>query len=352
MLATVPHAHVLQTWEWGQFKAETTGWQPERFAFLRAGRMVGMAQVLTRREGPFKIMYVPKGPALDWTNPELRRQVVEMLKRHAEEQGAIFIKVDPDVVVGTGIQGEPDAVDIPNGLHVIQEWKTAALQFSQDQIQFRNSVVVDLTHPQDDVIMAMKQKTRYNVRLSKKKNVMFRFGDADDLDILYDLYVETAARDDFVIRPLEYYRKAWADFMRAGLAQPIIAEYKGIPIAHVIIFGFGKRAWYMYGASSNEERNRMPTYGLQWEAMLWAKSQGMQSYDMWGAPDDFYNPDDPLMGVYGFKDGFGGKVVRRIGAWDYPANPTLYGLYTKAMPVVLDVMRTIGRRRLKSAAGG
>ncbi|MBN1120526.1 MAG: peptidoglycan bridge formation glycyltransferase FemA/FemB family protein [Anaerolineae bacterium] len=350
-LALMPFAHVLQTWEWGEFKTSTTGWQPHRIAFMDGETVVAMAQVLTRREGPFQVMYVPKGPALDYTNEPLRKAVIDALKSYARQHGAIFIKIDPDVVIGAGVPGEPDACEDDLGKQIAAEWRAAGLRFSREQVQFRNSVIVDLRRSEDDLLAAMKQKTRYNVRLSPRRDVTVRFGSADDLDLLYDLYAETALRDGFVIRPLDYYRQAWGAFMQAGLAQPIIAEYKGDPIAHVIVFGFGKRAWYFYGASSDEHRNRMPTYLLQWEAIRWAKAQKMVLYDFWGAPNDFDDEDDPLAGVFHFKDGFGGTVVRRIGAWDYPANRLLYAGYTTAMPVILSVMRRIGRRRLQIDSG-
>lgn len=351
-LALMPYAHILQTWEWGEFKAATTGWRPQRIAYLHQGQVVAMAQILTRQEGPFRIMYVPKGPALDYANGPLRRAVLEELKHYARDRRAIFIKIDPDVVIGVGVPGEPDALDIPLGLEVQREWEQAGLLFSRDQVQFRNSIVVDLRRSEEELLAAMKQKTRYNVRLGPRRGVEIRLGTADDLDLLYRLYAETARRDGFVIRPLAYYRRAWADFMRAGLAQPFIAEYRGRAIAHVIVFGFSKRAWYFYGASSDEERQRMPTYALQWEAMRWAKAQGMEIYDFWGAPDDFHDERDPMAGVFRFKQGFGGMVVRRIGAWDYAAHPRLYALYTRAMPAVLGIMRRIGWRRLQREVQG
>lgn len=344
-LALMPTAHVLQAWEWGDFKAETTGWEPQRVAFMQRGKAVALAQILTRREGPFKVMYVPKGPALDYTNADLRDAVLRELKRIAERAHAIFIKIDPDVVTGVGIPGEPDAAEVPLGQQIAREWAAAGLVFSDEQVQFRNSQIVDLRQDLDDIMAGMKSKTRYNVRLAARRGVTVRLGDMTDLDLLYDLYAETARRDEFVIRPLEYYRKAWGAFMRAGLAQPIIAEHKGEALAHVIVFGFGKWAWYFYGASSAEERNRMPTYALQWEAIRWAKAQNMAIYDFWGAPDDFADENDPLAGVFRFKQGFGGTVVRRIGAWDYPASPRLYRLYRRVKPAIIGLMRRAAQRR-------
>ncbi len=351
-LAEIPYAHVLQTWEWGEFKRQTTGWTPQRLAYYHQGGVVAMAQVLRREIGPLRILYVPKGPALDYSNPALRSAVIQSLQRHAREEGAIFIKIDPDVVIGTGVPGAGDAAEVAQGHQIAAEWQALGWQYSPEQVQFRNSVIIDLRREEEAVLMAMKQKTRYNVRLAIKRGVTTRLGTVDDLDLLYRLYVQTAQRDGFVIRPFSYYRQAWGDFIRAGLAQPIVAERHGQALAHVIIFGFGKRAWYFFGASSDDERNLMPTYLLQWEAIRWARAQKMSVYDFWGAPDDFGNEADPLAGVFRFKEGFGGTVVRRIGAWDFPARPRLYRLYTRTMPAVLEVMRGFGRRRLRREAAG
>ena len=345
-LALMPYAHVLQTWEWGDFKAATTGWTPERIAYMHQGGVAAMAQILTRKVGSLSIMYVPKGPALDYTDQALRAGVLAELKRRAAERGSIFVKIDPDVATGVGVPGQPDAFDDPTGLQVGAEWTMAGLSFSREQVQFRNSIVIDLRRTEDELIDAMKQKTRYNVRLAERRGITIRFGTEDDLAMLYALYEMTARRDGFIIRPLDYYKLAWGTFMKAQLAQPIIAELKGYPIAHVIIFGFARRAWYFYGASSDEGRQHMPTYLLQWEAIKWAKRQGMLMYDFWGAPDDFYDENDPLAGVFRFKQGFGGVTVRRIGAWDFAPRPMLYTAYTRIMPAVLGVMRALARRRL------
>ena len=346
LLSTLPFPHLLQTWEWGDFKAATTGWRPQRIAFMHRNQAVAMAQFLMRQEGPFRVMYVPKGPALDWTNADLRHSVLSEIQRLATDRAAIFVKIDPDIVLDMGEPGTDEDQPNPLGYAVRAEWEEAGWLFSPQQVQFRNSVILDLRRSTDDLLAAMKSKTRYNVRLSGRKSVDIRFGTPEDMDLLYNLYATTATRDGFVIRPLNYYRLAWESFMKAGLAQPILAEWNGHPLGHVIVFGFGGRAWYFYGASSNEERNRMPTYALQWAAIKWAKAQGMQVYDFWGAPDDFADENDPLAGVFRFKDGFGGTVVRRIGAWDFPVKPTLYAAYTRAMPLVLGAMRTVARLRM------
>jgi lipid II:glycine glycyltransferase (peptidoglycan interpeptide bridge formation enzyme) len=120
-----------------------------------------------------------------------------------------------------------------------------------------------------------------------------------------------------------------------------MASYGGRDLAGLMVFALGKRAWYFYGASSGEEGNRMPTYGLQWAAIQWARERGCTEYDLWGIPDEdpgtleaqFQERTDGLWGVYGFKRGFGGDISRAVGAWDYVLNPFLYRLYRLAVRI-------------------
>jgi lipid II:glycine glycyltransferase (peptidoglycan interpeptide bridge formation enzyme) len=155
------------------------------------------------------------------------------------------------------------------------------------------------------------------------------------------MYSGTAERDGFVIRPQEYYKRVWRLFMEAGFASPLIAEVNGEPVAALILFWFSRRAWYLYGMSLETHREKMPNYLLQWEAMRLAKVKGCQLYDLWGAPDVF-DESDSLWGVYRFKDGFGGTVIRNIGAWDYPVRRRWYQMYAQIMPNILAWMRSRG----------
>ena len=204
-------------------------------------------------------------------------------------------------------------------------------------MQFRNTLTIDLRRSEDEILAAMSGNTRRKVRVAYKKGVKIRPAIVEDLPTLYQLYRVTGERDKFLIRPPEYYQRAWREFMSAGLAHALVAEYDGKAIAHVILFHFGRKCWYFYGASSNEERERMPNYALQWEAVKWAKAKGYAVYDMWGAPDVF-DESDTLWGVYQFKRGFRGELVRHIGAWDFAPQPWLYHTYAKLAPQLLNLM--------------
>ncbi|MFN8527590.1 MAG: peptidoglycan bridge formation glycyltransferase FemA/FemB family protein [Anaerolineae bacterium] len=338
-LRALPYAHVLQTWEWGEFKRVTTGWQPVRFAYKRGDQIVGMASVGVRSVAKlFKVVYAPKGPALAYDDPAITSAILDHLQTFARSQGAIWLKVDPDVIEATGMPGESDDQPDSTGQQVISELQRRGWRFSADQVQFRNSVIVDLTRSEDELLAAMSQNTRRKVRVAERDGVTIRVGSAADLPLLYDLYKITGERDQFLIRPFSYYELAWKTFIEAGLAHPLIAEFDGKPIAHVILFHFGQKCWYFYGASSNEHRESMPNYLLQWQAMKWAKTRGYTKYDMWGAPNQFIESDS-MWGVFAFKRGFRGVVTRHIGAWDYAPYPPLYALYTNVMPRIIARMR-------------
>jgi lipid II:glycine glycyltransferase (peptidoglycan interpeptide bridge formation enzyme) len=145
----------------------------------------------------------------------------------------------------------------------------------------------------------------------------------------------TGQRENFGVHAPVYYRAAYELFAPDNQAVLLIAEYEGRPLAAVMVFALGQTAAYLYGASGNEERPRMPTYAVQWEAIRWAKAQGCTRYDLWGIPDapeaeleeNFTQHSDGLWGVYRFKRGFGGEICRTVGAADRVYNKMLYRLY-------------------------
>ena len=330
-LRDLPYAHVLQTWEWGEFKRDSGRWTPLRLAFERDGRIVAMASLLTRSMGPLKVLYVSKGPALDYTDVDLTERVFSELERRAEGLGDVWLKIDPDVIAATGLPNAAEERYHNAGSDISRMLRRRGWRYSDSQVQFRNTLTIDLRRSEDEILAAMSGNTRRKIRVAAKKGVVIRAASIEDLPLLYQLYQITGERDKFLIRSFAYYRRAWEQFMRAGLAQALIAEHKGVAIAHVILFHFGSKCWYFYGASSNEERERMPNYALQWAAIRWAKAQGYQVYDMWGAPDVF-DESDSMWGVYQFKRGFRGELTRHIGAWDFAVHPTLYYIYHQLAP--------------------
>lgn len=362
-ISQLPDPHFLQTWEWAQVKAKY-GWEPMPFIWDDSAA----AMILKRRipigglAARLSILYAPKGPLLDWSNEPLRKRVLDDLQSFAKKQGAVFLKMDPDVVLGTGIPGADGSFADAGGAAIQSELARRGWVYSSDQIQFRNTVLVDLTPSENELLARMKQKTRYNIRLAEKKGVTVRAGTIDDLPMLYKMYAETSVRDRFVIRDEGYYQTVWRTFMpkvetqtspdtpHAPLVIPLIAEVNREPVAGLFLFIFAGKAYYVYGMSRESHREKMPTYLLQWEAMKRAKAAGCTVYDLWGAPEIF-DESDSMWGVYRFKEGLGGGVVRTLGAWDYAPNKFWYKMYSELLPRVLDVMRARGKRKVSQVAG-
>ena len=179
----------------------------------------------------------------------------------------------------------------------------------------------------------MKQKTRYNIRLAQKKEITVE--PSKDISEFYSLMTVTGSRDGFGVHSQAYYQMAYDIFNPLGQCELLVARYQGKALAALFVFARGTRSWYLYGASSDEERNRMPTYVLQWEAMRWASQRGCLEYDLWGIPDEneavleaqFSERYDGLWGVYRFKRGYGGSLTRSVGAFDRVYNPALYRFY-------------------------
>ena len=316
-----PGSHVLQSSQWGRLK-ERFGWQVARLAVEDQGQWRAGAQVLFRSIGPRTIAYVPKGPVMDWADEEATQTLLEALHRLCRQSHAILLKI------------EPDLADDPT---LAQKLTTLGFRASPQTIQPRCTILVDLTPNPEAILAGMKSKTRYNIRLATRKGVTVREGTADDLPEFYRLMRITGSRDAFGIHSESYYQAAHQLFVPQRLARLFLASFEDKVLAGIMVFAFGQRAWYMYGASSDEHRNFMPNHLLQWEAIQWAKERGCLTYDLWGIPDEeeevlereFTKRSDGLWGVYRFKRGFGGQVVHYLGAYDYVYSPLLYWLYNK-----------------------
>jgi len=314
-----PDAHLLQQAAWGQLKADF-GWQPEYIHTANSGALVLFKPLPLG----FSLAYIPKGPVgADWD------ALWPAVDARCRARRAVFLKVEPDA-------WEDESASC-------RQLEASGFRKSGHDLQPPRTVVVDLTPEEETILANMKQKTRYNIRLSGRKEV--EVAASSDLEAFNAMMAVTGERDEFGVHTSAYYRRAYELFHPLGMCELFIASYQGAPLAGLMAFAVGKRAWYLYGASNNQERNRMPAYGIQWAAMQWAKARGCTEYDLWGVPDydedileaQFSDRSDGLWGVYRFKRGFGGQVRRAAGAFDKVYRPLLYRGYQMVI-----VRRTAG----------
>ena len=356
LIRSLPNTHLLQTAEWAQVKAEV-GWRAlpmnwrDEHSQPQAAAMFLIRSVSISPIGPkISIGYIPRGPVLDWSDPTLRAQVLSDIQAAARKEHVLFVKIDPELCIGTGIPGtESDWVD-PVGEQTLSEWKQSGWHLSDSQVQFRNTTLLSLEGTEDDWLKRMKQKTRYNLRLAQREGVVVREAEESEFPLMYKMYAETSVRDGFVIRSEEYYLSVWKAFSRKGMLSPLLAEVDGQPVAGLMLFMFGRSAWYLYGMSTANHREKMPNYLLQWEAMRVAKKNGCQRYDLWGAPDVF-DESDSMFGVFRFKAGLGAEVLRTCGAWDYVVDPIGTMLYQRVIPQILNVLRRNRKQETRQEIG-
>ncbi|GAB4521626.1 MAG: peptidoglycan bridge formation glycyltransferase FemA/FemB family protein [Anaerolineae bacterium] len=315
-------AHVLQLSAWGELKC-AFGWDYE-IVTLNDHNAITAGALLLFRALPARLgtmAYLPMGPYV--THDAQWEPLWSAVRDAARRHHAAFLKWEPGIYHDT----PPD----------FTQWK---FQASPQTVQPPNTILIDLT-PDDDAMMArMNQGTRRKIRQSYKNDVQYYEGSRADVEKFNALMQATGTRNEFGVHEPRYYELAYELFAPDDAAL-ILAEHEGDVLAGIMVFAVGDTALYLYGASSDVKRNLMATYGVQWEAIQWAKRRGCRWYDLWGIPDEdeatlesqFQERGDGLWGVYGFKRGWGGQVIRSAGAWDRVYNPLVYTAYKTALRV-------------------
>lgn len=327
-ISSSPSGHLLQSWGWGELKAGV-GWHPLRLALWDTERqqIVAAAQVLRRTAAHIPprfghLAYIPKGPVLDWSNPSepnIASTFFSQVHLYLRKQGALALQVELAHEVN-GLKSNK----LAQCMH--------AMHFQPVQaIQPVRTILLDLTPDEDTILANMKEKWRYNIRLAGRKGVRVRLAETvEDVRNWYSILQTTSIRDGFGIHTFDYYLQVWRIFAPHNQARLFLADYNGQLLAGIFVGLMAKQAIYLYGASSNEHRQLMPNYLLQWEAIRWAKREGATTYDFWGIPETD-NENEAMAGVYRFKSGWGGRVVRFLGNYEYIYHPLAMHLVRKML---------------------
>lgn len=318
--------HILQGWRWGEAKSRH-GWVPRRLLISDGDEAVAAAQMLVRRVGPLSVAYVPRGPVVGEAHdqPTISAVLTQALDRQARRARAVVLFVEPD----RPWQSMPFQGSLG--------WRRSSAVFQPER-----TIKVPVNLSDDDLLAAMKSKTRYNVRLAGRRGVTVRRGTLADLPTFYQLLEETRDRDNFGIHSVEYYRDVIAAY--GDDVALLIAEYDGEAAAAIVVVRDGREAIYLYGASTTRHQRHMPAYLIQYEAMRWARDAGCVAYDLWGIPPSDEPPPEVdgdatnlnvrsgLWGVYRFKQGFGGEIVSYPGVFERPYIPALVNLWRRFGP--------------------
>jgi lipid II:glycine glycyltransferase (peptidoglycan interpeptide bridge formation enzyme) len=332
-VASSPQADVLQSWEWGEIK-RPSGWAPRRYLVWKDDRIVAAASILRTR--PTKavppLLYAPRGPV--FKDEAGLRAIVEAVRRDAG--GAFVLKCDPPIEATA-----PEANILQHAGFI----DAGGAGFGG--VQPKAVMILDITPDEEKIFEGFKSKWRYNVRLAERKGVTVAEAGRDDLGAFYGLLTETARRDGFLVRGRSYFETLHDTLAPRGVLQTFLTRYEGQPIAGAILFTFGRRATYVYGASSNEHRNVMPNHLMQWEMMRWAKRRGYEIYDFRGVSPkrDGVAAEEHIAGLNRFKEGFGARYVEYVGELDLPLRKLWWKTWRAGSPAAMRLYK-----RLKGGA--
>ena len=309
-----PKGNFAQSYLWGKQKPM---WQWDAIAVRgEDGAIRGSLAVMTRKVPGIgrTLMYGCRGPVCDLDDRETFSQLLDGTKVLAKKYKSYVIKIDPDVPSSnTAFSSMLQSF----GFRAKEGGKN--FEAIQPRYVFRLNVE---GKTEEELLANFHQKWRYNIRLAERKGVTVRICGKEMVPAFSDLMLTTGVRDGFVTRKPEYFA-AMLDNLGEHARLYMAFDPNDTPIAGTLAIHYGDKVWYLYGASSNEHRNLMPNYLLQWRMIQWAVETNCRIYDFRGVSGDV-SEDNPLYGLFRFKQGFGGDFTEFVGEMDLVLSPVIY----------------------------
>ncbi len=301
-LATAyPEANFLQSWQWGEAN-RLEGHTVFRHKFMRSDAVVGVVQSIVKNARRGRYLEVPGGPLTDWNDTDTVREILSNIVQLAKDQACVFVRIRPQL----------DHTDLSK-----LGWKTAPMHLHAE-----HTSMIDLAPSSEELLVAMRQQTRYEVRRVEKRGITIRHtASAEAVERFIELQKETAKRHGFVPsspKLLRSYHAAFGDALR------IYESYSGATLLTMaLVLFWGNEVDYFEAASTPLARKEPGSYGVIWQIIKDAKARGFTRLNLWGiAPTD--DPHHRYAGVTTFKRGFGGKDTTYLPAHDYVINKPLY----------------------------
>ncbi|MFH1602050.1 MAG: peptidoglycan bridge formation glycyltransferase FemA/FemB family protein [Candidatus Shapirobacteria bacterium] len=327
-------SHPLQSFEWGELR-ESYGVQVERFGVWQKERLVSAFQVFFHPvpKSKFTIGYFPRGE-------KPNKAMIRAIKKIALEKKAIFVKFEPNQIEKIW----------KNNKGRIQEDRVRETKFNFAKLGLSPSAkttfdpytfILNIKNSESELLESFHNKTRYNIRLSKKRGVRVS-EDSSPIGLTIFtklLFEETVKRQGFYMHSPDYFKKLWDQLGNGKAAKILLAKYKGNVLAAWMLFFWKDTLYYPYGASSSQFRNLMASNLICWEAIKIGKREGCQKFDMWGGLPPSAPSSHPWYGFHRFKQGYGGDLVKMVGSWDLVINKPLYGLYNLAEKARWKILR-------------
>ena len=306
--------HPMQSWEWGDFK-KSLGNEVVRLGFYENGQMINALQ-LTIHKVPIlnkKIAYVPRGFLPD-------KDQLEGLKNLASKHNIMFAKIEPNVFKKVG--ATDSAFEVLDSSIKENKGKNGRPFFG------KYTFYLDLNKTEEELMANLSSKTRYNIRLAQKKNVeIFEDTSKEGMETYIEILEETTKRQGFYAHNPKCFRQLWNIMGDSGMMKIFHAVYENTVLVSWIVFTFKNYFYYPYGSSRTIHREVMASNLMMWQMILYAKSVGCQTFDLWGCLGPNPNPNDSWIGFHRFKKGYGGDLMETLGTYDLVYTPFSYYLF-------------------------
>lgn len=313
----------LHSWEWGRMQ-ESYGYTVHRAQLQENNEIHGAVLfiVVPLPMGKARL-FTPRGPLFSSV----------LIQNYASGEALFEHIVQSDFVQGITRQSNSIFWRFEPAATVVLPQRAVKVK----DVQPSMTRILDLSSEEalseEDLLSAMKQKTRYNIRLAEKKGVSIEFVTKDThpnwkrlAAQFTKLVQETSHRHGIRSHPASYYMTLIESLGATGMCELVIARHEGDVLAMNLMIRYGSTMTYLHGGATHHKKNLMAPYLLQWAAIKRAKKEGYTWYDFYGIGPEG-DDSHPFAGVTRFKSGFGGRVVQYPGTFEFPFSPVWYKIY-------------------------
>ena len=298
--------NLLQSWQYGDAKQESSKFKVHRFLIKNDNKqVVGIAQTLSlsipkllgvvrMNRGPLMISDIKKKQ-----DPKDLQKVIVALLGEFKKRRWFFIQIAPE---------SNDVKSTNDFLKRIGLKRVSTPSYS--------SGLLNLKASEKDLLMGLKKKWRYSLKQSKshKVNVTILDGNSKDYEILLKRYTEFKIKNNFfgvsdslLLLLSRKNAKQWQFnfFVAQQIGSSNIKNCYGM----LVTIFHGDSATYFLGETNNKGRELQVNYLLLWTAIMHAKSNGYNWFDIGGL--DASTPT----GIAHFKRGLQSEPYSLIGEW-------------------------------------
>lgn len=263
--------------------------------------------------GKYTYGYVPYGPTGKKVSQDLARYVQNVCKDLARQENAVFVRLDWNI-----------ENDVPK-----VGFRSLIKTYCGSVFQPRNEWRCMVQQSDELLLSAMHEKHRYSIRTAERREVTAEIvteGFEKYLDVFYDLMKQNAKRNNFYLHPFSYYQAFFRELPHLPHAALVIARYKEEVLCVYMLLLYMNTMHFVFGASSDHEKNRMPTYLAHYEGMKYARAVGCVYYNF-GGIESLADCGEGMKTLTKYKKKYGGEEVAHAPFYDIVCRPFLYALY-------------------------